>query len=164
MSRVERLKRRREFLKVAGQGRKWAAPGLVLQALPSSDETPGEPAPEGARLRYGLTASRRLKLAAKESGAALFVLRAFADAEPTAARRRWGVAAAPGPPRPWRGAAGLPALGAPRWVVVEERGRGQDGAAREVEWDEQALCFREPQPMADRTAGADRPQKKRRAG
>ena len=121
----------------------------------------GEPGAGGA---YGLTASRRLKLAARESGAALFVLRAFADAEPTAARRRWGVAAAPGPPRPWRGAAGLPALGAPRWMVVEERGRGQDGAAREVEWDEQALCFREPQPLADRTAGAGRPQEKRRAG
>lgn len=121
----------------------------------------GEP---GQGPAYGLTASRRLKLAAKESGAALFVLRAFDAAEPTAARRRWGVAASPASPRSWRGAAGLPALGAPRWVVMEERGRAQDGAAREVEWDEQALRFREPQPLADRPARPRNAEDERKFG
>jgi ribonuclease P protein component len=52
---VERLKRRREFLRVAGAGRKWAAPGLVLQACPLG------PAPSAATgVRYGLTVSRKV--------------------------------------------------------------------------------------------------------
>jgi ribonuclease P protein component len=32
---ILRLKRRAEFLRVAAKGRKWAAPGLVLQAAPA---------------------------------------------------------------------------------------------------------------------------------
>ncbi len=36
---VERLKTRRDFLRVAGQRRKWVTPGLILQAAP----TPGAP-------------------------------------------------------------------------------------------------------------------------
>lgn len=59
MPGVERLKRRREFLEVAGRGRKWAAPGLVLQALPRQGAEPAE-TPAGAGLRYGLTASRKV--------------------------------------------------------------------------------------------------------
>lgn len=49
---VERLKQRREFLAVAGARRKWAAPGLVLQARPRSE---GDGAP-----RIGFTASRKV--------------------------------------------------------------------------------------------------------
>jgi ribonuclease P protein component len=49
---IERLKQRREFLTVAGQGRKWATPGLVLQALHRPEAQQG--------LRYGLTASRKV--------------------------------------------------------------------------------------------------------
>lgn len=52
MPGLERLKRRGEFLKVAGQGRKWATPGLVLQAL-------SRPGPQQGT-RYGLTASRKV--------------------------------------------------------------------------------------------------------
>jgi ribonuclease P protein component len=82
-ARVDRLKRRAEFLRVAGSGRKWAAPGLVLQACPtvSAPAAPGRPeagppgssrtdaaAPSGPRpadarpagLRYGLTVSRKV--------------------------------------------------------------------------------------------------------
>lgn len=49
----ETLKKRTEFLRVAGSGRKWAMPGLLLQAGPS---------PQGpdAPLRYGITASRKV--------------------------------------------------------------------------------------------------------
>ena len=43
-----RLKRRAEFLRVAGQGRKAAQPGLVLQALRRADEGP-------ARLGFTVT-------------------------------------------------------------------------------------------------------------
>ncbi|MEX2631633.1 MAG: ribonuclease P protein component [Tistlia sp.] len=52
MPGIERLKQRREFLTVAGQGRKWATPGLVLQALHRPEAREG--------LRYGLTASRKV--------------------------------------------------------------------------------------------------------
>jgi ribonuclease P protein component len=52
---VARLKRRSEFLRVAGSGNKCAMPGLVVQMMrrPASvtSETP---------VRYGLTASRRV--------------------------------------------------------------------------------------------------------
>lgn len=45
-----RLKRRREFLRVAGKGSRGARPGLVLQALPAT----------GAPLRVGFTATKKL--------------------------------------------------------------------------------------------------------
>jgi ribonuclease P protein component len=46
-----RLKRRAEFLLVAGKGRKAPAPGLVLQALPRAD---GDPA------RLGFTVTKKV--------------------------------------------------------------------------------------------------------
>ena len=51
--RLARLRKRREFLAVASGGRKWATPGLVLQAAPSSraDTDTG---------RVGFTASRKV--------------------------------------------------------------------------------------------------------
>ena len=54
---VGRLKRRSEFLRVAGARRKWAAPGLVLQVC-KSDERPGDERRRG--LRVGFTASRKV--------------------------------------------------------------------------------------------------------
>jgi ribonuclease P protein component len=45
---AERLKRRSEFLRVAGKGRKTPAPGLVLQALKRDDDGP-------ARLGFTVT-------------------------------------------------------------------------------------------------------------
>ncbi len=47
---VETLKRRPDFLRVARAGRKSVRPGLILQARPS----------DGAELRVGLTASRKV--------------------------------------------------------------------------------------------------------
>lgn len=49
---VERLKRRIEFLRVAGARRKWAMPGLVLQARRRDDQ--------GGAPRVGFTASRKV--------------------------------------------------------------------------------------------------------
>jgi len=49
--RPERIKQRRDFLRVAGLRRKWAMPGLVLQVRPR---------PEAGELRYGITASRKV--------------------------------------------------------------------------------------------------------
>lgn len=50
---VSRLKRRADFLKIARKGRKWAAPGVVLQAFKRDDGTP-----EG--IRVGFTVSRKV--------------------------------------------------------------------------------------------------------
>lgn len=61
---VGRLKRRSEFLRVAALRRKWAAPGLILQAAPAVDSPPlgGEPVhgcPQEA-LRVGFTCSKKV--------------------------------------------------------------------------------------------------------
>lgn len=51
---VSRLKRRAEFLRVAAARRKWAAPGLVLQAAPAAGGV-GD-----AEFRVGFTVSRKV--------------------------------------------------------------------------------------------------------
>jgi ribonuclease P protein component len=68
-ARIARLKRRSEFLRVAGARRKWAAPGLVLQARrhEPGEATP-DAAPEGA-LRVGFTASRKVGIAVERNRA-----------------------------------------------------------------------------------------------
>jgi len=55
---VARLKRRSEFLRVAGARRKWVAPGLVLQARRHTpdDRAAGTQAP----VRVGFTVSRKV--------------------------------------------------------------------------------------------------------
>jgi ribonuclease P protein component len=50
---VGRLKRRAEFLRVAATRRKWATPGLILQAAPSIEETP-------QLIRVGFTCSKKV--------------------------------------------------------------------------------------------------------
>ena len=53
--RAHRLKRRQDFLRLAGGRRKAAAPGMVVQALP----TP-EPVHHDDTVRFGFTASRKV--------------------------------------------------------------------------------------------------------
>ena len=53
--RLTHLKTRADFLRVAGRGRKWAMPGLVVQAAARSDEGESADAP-----RLGLTASKKV--------------------------------------------------------------------------------------------------------
>jgi ribonuclease P protein component len=61
MAGLARLKRRTEFLRVAGKGRKSVTPSLILQALgrPAAAEEGGA----GAGLRVGFTASRKVGIA-----------------------------------------------------------------------------------------------------
>ncbi len=51
--RITTLKKRRDFLRVRAAERRWAAPGLVLQAAPAADAEPG-------LMRVGYTASKRV--------------------------------------------------------------------------------------------------------
>jgi ribonuclease P protein component len=55
---LPRLKTRRQFLHVAGAGRKWVAPGLILQVCPH-DADNGAPQ-KTAELRVGFTVSRKV--------------------------------------------------------------------------------------------------------
>ena len=50
---LRRLVARREFLRVARRGRRWATPGLVMQACPAEDGAAGD-------IGIGLTASRKV--------------------------------------------------------------------------------------------------------
>jgi ribonuclease P protein component len=63
-SSVGRLKRRADFLRVAAARRKWAAPGLILQAAPQPDSESTE-----AEIRVGFTASRKVGNAVKRNRA-----------------------------------------------------------------------------------------------
>lgn len=54
-SSVTRLKKRAEFLRVARRGRKWAAPGVVLQSFRRSGD-----GPEAAAVRVGFTVTRKV--------------------------------------------------------------------------------------------------------
>jgi ribonuclease P protein component len=74
---IARLKRRAEYLKVAGAGRKFVAPGLILQVLRQEAERSGEaaviaspsPAAPSQPLRLGLTASRKVGIAVQRNRA-----------------------------------------------------------------------------------------------
>ncbi|MGE0120888.1 MAG: ribonuclease P protein component [Dongiaceae bacterium] len=58
MIAVARLKRRPDFLRVAGGRRKWVAPGLILQALRQHDADAGTD--DIAPARVGFTASAKV--------------------------------------------------------------------------------------------------------
>lgn len=88
--------------------------------------------------RYGLTASRRLHLAAEAAGALAFVLRRARASDdpsltaPSAATTRWRLANLPsGPPIPE--APDVPGLGPPRWRLELLRARGADPSSWIVE-------------------------------
>lgn len=88
--------------------------------------------------RLGLTASRRLHLAAEAAGVAAFVLRrarSAADPElaaPSAASTRWRIASLPSAP-PLLHAPEVPGLGPPRWRLELLRARGAEPAIWDVE-------------------------------
>lgn len=62
--RLEVLRQRSDFLRVARTGRKWAMPGLVLQVAPTPDDGDGDDV-----ARFGLTASRKVGNAVRRNRA-----------------------------------------------------------------------------------------------
>ena len=56
---LDRLKKRRDFLRVAGRGRKWVTPGLILQTCGMPDANKDTITRMGG-LRVGFTVSRKV--------------------------------------------------------------------------------------------------------
>ncbi|WP_033920780.1 ImuA family protein [Sphingomonas sp. 37zxx] len=115
--------------------------------------------------RLDLTASRRLALAAEESGVTAIILRIAAEPSPSAAQTRWAVRAAASVPL----AADAPGHPALEVELLRQRGRAQSGVWR-VEWDREQTSFRAPALSgavvslpAGRSAGADGGARLRRA-
>jgi len=86
-----------------------------------------------------LTASRRLALAAEQSGVTLLMLRLEAEPSPSAADTRWAVGAAPSQ------ALEANAPGAPMFEITLLRRRaGPAGMRWRLEWDRDRLVFSDP--------------------
>jgi protein ImuA len=100
-----------------------------------------------------LTMSRRLQLAAEETGTPIFLLRGVTDDTPSAARTRWRIAAHPA----GKDRFGLP--GCASWHVALERTRGGSTGEWILEWDHDALCLGLPSLLADRTVPAGEARK-----
>ncbi len=120
----------------------------------------------GPMRELGLTASRRLALAAEKSGVPLFLLRVDAAPVPSAAQTRWQVAAAPSCALPGR-APGLPTFD----ITLLRQRSGPSGLSWQVEWDRDQRKFREAavsgavvplsarRPTADTGGGLPRPNR-----
>ena len=114
------------------------AGNAVLLVMEEALRHPGLAGVVGEVGRLGLTASRRLQLAAEGSGVTAFALRRFrqasdpALAEPNAAVTRWRVAATPSSP-PLPHAPHVPGLARARWRLDLVRCRGGAPATWTVE-------------------------------
>lgn len=109
--------------------------------------------------RLTLIASRRLQLAAEQSGVICFALRRTRNhddpalAEPTAATTRWSVSALPSPP-PLPHAPETPGLARARWRLDLLRCRGGEPATWIVEASDATGHLDLPADLADRPVAA----------
>lgn len=106
----------------------------------------------GSASGYDLTASRRLHRAARESGSQILVLRSHDAQGSSAALTRWSLSPIASEHAPWRGAGGLPGLGAVRVKAVLERQRGGSPDVFDLEWNDDALRRFELAALARRPA------------
>ena len=101
---LARLKKRADFLRVAGQRKKWATPGLVLQAAPTPDTGSADAPPEAGAgpdrgegagfpcsggpdvIRVGFTTSKKVGNAVKRNRARRRLRAAVAEVFPDQAR------------------------------------------------------------------------------
>ena len=81
--RIATLKKRRDFLRVRGAGRRWAAPGLVLQAAPAAAAAADA---EAGLVRVGYTATRRIGNAVARNRAKRRLRAAVAHVMPASAQ------------------------------------------------------------------------------
>lgn len=111
----------------------------------------------GEVAKLTMTASRRLQLAAEQSGTFALAIRRWRRAaeaadfgQPTASVTRWRVTALPSSPLP------VPGVGRPRWLVELIRARAGDCADFELEACDEAGRLALPAELVDRpaTAGA----------
>ena len=79
--RIATLKKRRDFLRVRAAARRWAAPGLVLQAAPMPEADT-----EQGLVRVGYTASRRIGNAVQRNRAKRRLRAAVAHVMPASAQ------------------------------------------------------------------------------
>jgi len=118
--------------------------------------------------RLTLTASRRLQLAAEQSGVACFALRRSRThddgllSEPTAAATRWRVTALASPPL-LAHSPETPELSQPRWRLDLVRCRGGEPASWIVEASNATGHLGVPADVADRPVSAA-PERRRAAG
>lgn len=112
---------------------------------------------QGRARRYDLTASRRLNLAARNTGVPVLVLRSAAEPVPSAAETRWRVRALPSFPLPAQ-APGRPAFEA---LLLRRRGagetKGREGMRWALEWNRDAGCFEEAGYVGREREAGNRP-------
>ena len=105
----------------------------------------------GEVARLGLTPSRRLQLAAEETGVTAFVLRSGrSDDEPSAAVTRWRLMPAPSRSLP------APGIGRERWLVELTRCRGAEANAWLLEACDAKGRLALPADLADRSHPQER--------
>ncbi|KAA2233139.1 ImuA family protein [Salinarimonas soli] len=123
----------------------------VLAAMEEGLRHAGLAGVVGETGRLGLTASRRLLLAAEDSGVPAFaVRRTRAEPEPNAVLTRWRIAPAPS------GEASIPGLGRARWRVELLRCRGADPRAWILSGPDAQGRLAPPPDLADRPRAPER--------
>ncbi len=132
----------------------------VLWAMEEGLSTPQLVGVIGEVEAAGLTATRRLHLAARKSGVPALLLRRTKNLAPTAARTRWRISGATSTPPVFD----PKAPGGARWRVELLRCRGgrPEGAPTDwtLEWNHETHRFHLAAPLADRAAPR-RPQTSR---
>lgn len=98
----------------------------------------------------GLTASRRLQLAAEQANTPVFLLRNYNDIAPSAAVTRWRVSPAPSA----RDASGFYKNAC--FHIALDYARGGKTGEWALEWDHDALLLRLSSVLGDRAAGENR--------
>jgi protein ImuA len=129
----------------------------LLAAMEEGLRQKGLAAVVGEVGRLGLTASRRLQLAAEESSVPALVLRRWrddaeraSDGEPTAAATRWRISAAPSRPLP------APGVGRARWHVELLRCKGGEPRSWLLESPDAKGRLALPADVADRPLPQER--------
>jgi protein ImuA len=104
----------------------------------------------GTSKHLDLTASRRLSLAAQESGATGLVLRVMSEPEPSAAATRWQVETAPS-----SDPLGMPGRAAFSTRLLRQRS-GPSGWRWNLEWNHETLGFAQTQALSGLVAAPHR--------